>query len=150
MRAAIISIKLLFWFGVLLVPLTGVWLASSLAAYWNLPTSAALFAGALLFPILPVAWEIFARWRRWRKDHRRRQSSSFVDDLRAKKRSQPILTVGDRLLLRTLALNVAVLFIVGAISPKYAFVALSTRGDWMLDGVDAPWARSAREWLHGL
>src|SRR5512143_1915221 len=72
----------------ILVPLFGFWLASSLAAYENASQWLALLVGLLLFPLLPVGWDLIFAWRQRRKD----------PDTRRK----PILTRLDRLVLRTL------------------------------------------------
>jgi hypothetical protein len=109
---------------ILAVPVLGTWSASSLAVYWNGPVGVAIAAGLLAFPVLPLAWEAFAAWRRRRAE-------------RASKKPLPprILTFGDRLILRTLALDGAFLgiFLVGW--PQPIFTALSTRGDWFLEDV---------------
>ena len=102
-------------------PLFGVWCASSLAAYLNGPVWLALLCGALLFPIAPVVWEVWAEWRV--------RKHAGQKDL-----GKRILTRGDRLILRTLALNACFLVALIAGYPKVAFAALSTRGDWMLEG----------------
>jgi transglutaminase-like putative cysteine protease len=126
-RSAAISTTLGFLFkGVALVlalatPLLGVWCASSLAAYLNGPIWLALLVGALLFPILPVAWDIGGA--------RRARKRPGLDEPRKR-----ILTGSDRLILRTLAVNVTFLVVLIAWYPKVAFAALSTRGDWMLEG----------------
>lgn len=57
----------------ILTPLFGFWLASSLAAYENASQWLALLVGLALFPILPVGWELFFVWRRSRS-HRRSRS----------------------------------------------------------------------------
>ena len=133
------TLRALFWLLVLLAPLASVWLGGSLAATWNGPHWLPFVAGALLFPVLPVAWELWASRRR-----SRRRSSSFLDDLEASRRSKPVLRLSDRLLLRTLALNVP--FLIGWIGfvPGRALTAVATRGAWMLDGVEAPWAEQGR------
>ncbi len=102
-------------------PLLGVWCASSLAAYLNGPIWLAFLVGALLFPILPVAWDV------WSEARVRKRAASGDE----KKR---ILTGGDRIVLRTLALNAGFLVALIAWYPQSAFAALSTRGDWMLEG----------------
>jgi len=109
-------------------PVVGFWLASSLAAYLGGPTWMAWTAGALLFPIIPGIWELYA----W--SHRRPQTKAF-------------LTPVDRLGLRTFAVGLAFLAVLLCIYPQTAFVALSTRGDWMLDEVKDPRADSARRVL---
>ena len=59
-----------------------------------------------------------------------------------------VLTLWDRLVLRTLAVNLV--FMGGLVwyTPETIYSALSARGDWMLEGVDAPWADAARAKLH--
>ncbi|CAN5759683.1 hypothetical protein BH09MYX1_BH09MYX1_34600 [soil metagenome] len=114
---------------VVLTPLFGAWFASSLAAYANRSSKLAAVCGLLLFPILPVVWELVARHRE-RKSTRRR-----------------ILTVGDRLLLRTLGINVVFLGVLLGTMPAAAVRAVSARGDWMLDGHDGTFARGARRVL---
>ena len=113
-------------------PLAGVWLASSLAAFANRATWLPVLAGLLLFPGLPLAWE-------------------GVSALRARnaKGKRRFLTFSDRLILRTLAINVV--FLVGLLGlfPSRAFVAASARGDWMLDGHHGPTAERARSLLLG-
>ena len=116
-----------------LVPLFGFWLASSLAAYHNAsPWLAALF-GLALFPILPIGWDLFFRWRRSKQPPKK-----------------PILTPLDRLVLRTLVVNG--LFIGGMLyfARATAFHALAVRGDWMLDGHDGAAANDVRDVLLGI
>ncbi|MEO8796473.1 MAG: transglutaminase domain-containing protein [Polyangiaceae bacterium] len=114
-----------------LTPLAGVWVASSLAAFGNRSTTLPIIAGVLLFPGLPLAWEAFARYRARASTKRR------------------ILTFGDRLILRTLVLNGLFLAVLLFAFPSRAFVALSTRGDWMLDGRHGAVAERARRLLLG-
>ena len=114
-------------------PLFGVWLASSLAAFANRATWLPVAAGLLLFPGLPLAWEGIGILR-------------ARSDKKAKGRRR-FLTFSDRLILRTLALNVLFLLVLLAAYPSRAFVALSTRGDWMLDGHHGPKAESTRKVL---
>ena len=115
-----------------LIPLFGFWLASSLAAYQNASTRLALLGGLLLFPILPVAWEMFFVWRRSKRPSAR-----------------GILTGLDRLVLRTLIVNG--LFLGGMMwfERDTAFRALAVRGDWMLDGHEGPIATEVRGYLLG-
>lgn len=137
-----------FWFlaktGVvafaLLLPLVGAWTASSLAAYGNGPRWAAIASGLLGFPILPLAWEGFASYRRARamKDPRKK-----IKLLRPR-----ILTFGDRLWLRTLALNLVFVGALFGLAPESGVRALSARGDFLLDGSHAPWAEKTRAVLH--
>jgi len=111
-------------------PLLGAWIGSSLARAFDGPVWLPIAGGALAFPVLPLLWEALGRWRR-------RNSTRA-----------PILTVFDRLVLRTLAINTV--FVGGLIGlyPSVVFTALSEQGDWMLDGRDAPWAQRARGALH--
>lgn len=112
-------------------PVLGVWVSSSLAAYLNGPIWATALVGLLFFPLLPLAWEGLGAWRRSRK----------------KTPKERILTFGDRFILRTLFLNLAFLGALLAARPEAGFTALQARGDWMLEGVEAPWAESVRPWL---
>lgn len=113
-------------------PLAGVWLASSLAAFANRAAWLPVLAGFFLFPGLPLAWE-------------------GVGALRARKQrgKRRFLTFSDRLILRTLAINVVFLVVLLGLFPSRAFVAASTRGDWMLDGQHGPAAERARALLLG-
>lgn len=126
-----LALRLFFVLLALATPLAGVWVASSLAAYGNRSTTLPIIAGLLLFPGLPLVWEAIARYRRRASTKRR------------------ILTFGDRLILRTLFLNVLFLGVLLFAFPSRAFVALSTRGDWMLDGRHGPIAERARRLLLG-
>ena len=114
-------------------PLLGVWVASSLAALRHGPVWLTLVAGLLLFPILPVAWELWSAARRARR--------------RGPKPG--ILSTSDRLILRTLALNAAFLAALLLAQPSLAFTALSARGDWMLDGRHDASANRTRKKLFG-
>lgn len=113
---------------VLCVPLLGVWAASSLAAYSNGSRGAAIALGALVFPVIPVAWELVAEVRRRRR----------------KLAGPRILTLADRMTLRTLVTSLALLVPMVVMWPAELFQALTTRGDWFLDGVEADWAPIAR------
>lgn len=108
--------KLLVGMVTIATPVIGVWIASSLAAASNFPRIWVVVCGLVLFPLGPLAWDAFGTWRR-RSSYRPR-----------------ILTFADRITLRTLFMNVV--FLAGLLwtVPQRAFVALATRGDWMLDG----------------
>ena len=110
-----------------LTPLFGFWLASSLAAYQNASQWLALLVGLLLFPILPVGWDLFFVWRRSRQPPRK-----------------AILTRLDRLVLRTLIVNGLFLGTMIFAAPHTAFRAVAVRGDWILDGHHGPIASSIR------
>ncbi len=115
-KALGILFKAFAWTLMLATPLLGVWVASSLAAYANARVGWVAASGLLLFPLGPLAWVGLSEWRRRRRGVTRPH----------------ILTFADRLILRTIALNVAFLAILIATRPKVAFVALSARGDWFL------------------
>jgi transglutaminase-like putative cysteine protease len=118
----------------ILTPLFGFWLASSLAAYKNATQWLALLVGLLLFPILPLGWEAFYAWRRKRREAPKK----------------PILTRLDRLVLRTLVINGVFLAITLYAAKATAFRALAVRGDWMLDGHYGPVASAVRGALLGV
>jgi len=103
---------------VLAVTGAGVWLASSLAAYLNGPRWLACALGLLAFPALPLAWEAHAASRR------------------AKRRivRPRFFTLWDRVVMRTLAVNLLIAGVLLARWPTTAFAALATRGDWFLEG----------------
>jgi len=136
---------------VLITPLLGVWLGSSLVSYYGLRAELAAAAGVLLFPILPAWWELRSA-AKWRK------KLAAADPLAKKPRRA--LTFFERIVIRTLALNL--LFLIGLLSffPKVAFSALATRGDWFLFGNQdqTSWtirrmvltSASGLEWLHRL
>jgi hypothetical protein len=127
---------------VVVVPALGVWVGSSLAAYLNGPVWLACLAGLLLFPVLPLLWEGWARRRRERKG---RTAPRFF-------------TTWDRIVFRTLAVNLIVMGVLLAKFPATAFAALSTRGDWFLEGRAGQGVQTARaalfkaarglEWLY--
>ncbi|MDI1446437.1 transglutaminase domain-containing protein [Polyangium sp. 6x1] len=131
LAVTVFLLRILWVLFVVALPLAGVWAASSLAAYSNGPRWAALLAGLCFFPILPLAWEAFAAFRRSRE-----------------KNPKPrILTYGDRILLRTLGLNLVFLGALLLAAPKVLFTALSARGDWFLEGAKGTWADTARRAL---
>jgi hypothetical protein len=101
-----------------LVPALGVWLASSLTAWFGGRTWLVVGSGLLLFPILPLLWEVRAAQRR----------------ARSTRVAERVLTFRDRLVLRTVTLNLLFLAALLASFPKASFSALATRGDWFLDG----------------
>lgn len=138
-RVLLAVLKALWWAFVLLTPLCGVWVASSLAVYRNGPLWLACLSGVLLFPVLPGAWEAFARHRFGKKARGREAAGN-----EAPKR---FLTLGDRLILRTLALNLVFLTVLLAWFPRAGFSALSTRGDWMLGQQTGGWREGARNTL---
>jgi hypothetical protein len=118
---------------VVVAPALGVWVASSLAAYRNGPVWLVCLAGLLLFPIIPALWDM------WSERRRRRASG----------RERRVLTGWDRLVLRTLTVNLLFLGALLWARPEAAFTAISTRGDWFLEGVSHPLAERARAALLG-
>lgn len=150
-RVAIGLLRLTWTLFVILVPLSGVWIASSLAAFGNGPVWVAVLSGALAFPLVPLGWEVLSEVLRRRAKAR---GPKRLSDLRTRGEGilsgdDRILTLWDRLVLRTLAVNI--LFVGGLLwaQPATVYEAVSARGDWMLDGVDAPWADAIRSRLHG-
>ncbi|MEM6293358.1 MAG: transglutaminase domain-containing protein [Myxococcota bacterium] len=128
----------------MIVPLTGVWIASSLAAHHGQAMGISLLIGALCFPIAPLAWE---GWSSLRRSHKEVSG-------------QRILTLADRMILRTLTINVAFVAVLFGAFPSSMFAALSSRGDWMLEGRTSEMAETTRtvlfnaadrlQWLHEL
>jgi hypothetical protein len=129
------------------VPVLGVWLATSIAAFRNGHIGLVALAGVGLFPLLPLLWDGLGTLRRRR---RQRRSGAPV--------RPRILTFLDRLILRTVVLNLAFDAVLLLVYPREAFVALATRGDWMLADRHDPLSEQARqvlfsaarglEWLH--
>lgn len=140
----LLLVKIIFYGTVFLTPILGGWLVSSLVAFTNGPFWLTVASSILFFPILPIIWELWAQRKR------------------SQKRSpQPdILSWGDRLTLRTLCLNLIFISALLTLRPETAFLALSTRGDWMLDGQQGSqveWFRQSLfktaeglEWLYSL
>ncbi len=127
----VLFLKALWVAFVIATPVLGAWAASSLAAYSNGKVAMTAAAGLLLFPAIPLAWEGISTLRRRRR----------------KVQTRRILTLGDRVILRTLAVNLLFLGVVLGLQPAAAFAALSTRGDWMLDGRQGAGVDKARRWL---
>jgi len=137
---------------VVITPLLGVWLSSSLISYLGGPRGLALIGALLLFPLLPFAWEAFAEHR-----FRRQVRAAQFNSRRPPKR---FLKAIDRFVLRTMFLNGAFIALLLAWYPKPSFTALATRGDWFLDGRHDPSSEQLRgklfaaaenlEWLHEL
>src|SRR6185503_21017670 len=129
----VLVLKLLWAAFVVTTPLLGAWVASSLAAYRNGPVALAAASGLLFFPALPLAWEADAQRRR------RRRLKGVV--------RPTILTFWDRFILRTLLINLVFLGALLATYPAAGFAALSTRGDWMLEGRHGATAEAIRAQL---
>lgn len=114
---------------VLLVPpVLGVWVGSTLAAWTGASREVAAGVAVLLFAVLPLGWELASRPR------------PGPGGVRPKR----LLRLHTRLLLRACVLHVALLAAVLLVAPRGVFTALSLRGDWMLPpGGDAKvqWAR---------
>ncbi len=138
MTLLLAPLRLLWTLLVILTPLLGVWAASSLAAYHRGPVWLAALIGALLCPIWPLWWE----WRAT-QDVAARAAKTPEGKTPARQR----LTRWDRLVLRTLAINLTCLIALLAIAPKATFTALATRGDWMLEGRHSGSAQLARRAL---
>ena len=134
-----LTLKALLTLIVILVPLLGVWFASSIAAYFNGPIWLVVCCGLLFFPIGPLLWDWIST-HRWKKKTEARQQAG--EEPRAR-----ILIFWDRLILRTLVVNLALLVSLGWLYPDEGFTALSTRGDWMLTNADGPWVEPVSEFL---
>ena len=131
----LIAIVKIVWVSAMIItPLLGMWLSSSLAAYNNSSMWVSLGVGLLLFPVAPLGWEWLAQWRRRRKE---------ID-------KPHILTRLDRLVLRTLCLNLAFITVTVWSTPATAFRALATRGDWMLEGRDDGFSNTVRSGLFAI
>lgn len=124
---------------VVLTPVLGVWLASSLIAFHGGPSMLAVIGGALLFPVLPVLWELRAT-RAWNK---RLQSRKQLVG-----KPKRHFTLTTRLIARTLFVNLAFLAVLAVWFPKVAFPAVATRGDWFLEGEHGPVTERVRADLH--
>jgi transglutaminase-like putative cysteine protease len=118
---------------VVVVPALGVWLASSLAVYRNGPVWLAVACGLLLFPGLPLAWEMWSRRGPTEKKRPHLGSHYF--------------TTWERLVLRTMVVNLLFTGALVAIFPAASFAALATRGDWFLEGRTSEDADTARRLL---
>jgi hypothetical protein len=133
--------QVLIWPLAIVVPIFGVWLCSTLVAYSNGPALLAAASAILLSPLLPIAWEAIVR--------RTEGLPAFemaVSGMAAR-----------RLVLRSLALNLVFVLLLLLLQPKTAFMALATRGDWMLGPEGSESVRQAFfsganrfEWLYGL
>lgn len=124
--------------GVLLVPLLGLWLSSSLAVYRSLPLQWVYALAALVFPLLPLLWELWATVR-FRKKHRRALEADQAEPRRR-------LRFFERFVLRTLLVNLSLLALFLGLYPQASFVALASQGDWFLPEQD--WAQNLRPALH--
>ncbi len=120
--------KLLAALVAIAIPLLGAWAGSSLAAFANGPIWAALLAALCAFPIVPLVWDLISEARR--PDGKKR-----------------ILTFFDRLILRTLLVNVVFLGTLLFFGRDILFTALAGRGDWMLDGRSGEAVDAARNGL---
>ncbi len=131
---------------VVLIPLLGVWFSSSIAAYFDGPIWVTGLVALLFFPALPLLWEWWAtaRWRKKQESRKPDTAAVLGDPGETPKR---ILVFWDRLILRTLVINLALLVSLGWLFPQTGFTALSARGDWMLDRVEGEWSEPVRDGL---
>lgn len=149
-RAVLLLARLLGLALVAIPPLLGAWLASSLTAMAGGPGWLAACAGVLLFPLLPLAWEV--GWLRRRAERERARGQPL---------KKPWLAPYARFLLRTTVISLVFLGFLLAWFPERSFLALATRGDWFLapEGPGAPPSSTRRallgaarglEWLYAL
>ncbi len=128
LKLPLLLIQAAFYLSVFLCPVLGVWLASSLVAYINGPILLAVFSGILLFPLIPILWDTRSQ----------------------RKPKAAVLTWQDRITLRTLILNLLFIALLLMLRPQTSFLALSTRGDWFLDGMSGPRVELARQGIFRL
>jgi hypothetical protein len=128
--------QVLIWPLAIVVPIFGVWLCSTLVAYSNGPALLAAASAILLSPLLPILWEAIVR----------RTEGLPVAGMAA-----------GRLVLRSLVLNLTFVLLLLLLQPKTAFMALATRGDWMLGPEGSASVRQAFfsgadrfEWLYSM
>ena len=115
---------------VIITPILGVWISSSLAIYLSGPFWAACLMGTFLFPIAPLLWELRAlRLARFAQEERNKKG------IPAKK---PYFRFWDRMIFRTLAVNILFLTALLGTFPEKAFTALSISGDWVLENKEGP------------
>ena len=120
--------RLLLGLALLIPPVLGAWVGSTLVAWTGASREVATGMAVLLFAVLPLAWELASRPRA----------------LPGGARPPRLLRLHTRLLLRACVLHVALLGLVLLLAPRGVFTALSLRGDWMLPpGGDAKvrWTR---------
>lgn len=131
----LMPLRLMIYALILLLPLLAFWMISSLAVLTHGPDWLPWLAGALAFPLMPLMWEFETLFGRLLRD-----SENSEDP---EKRSVRF-GFSDRLMLNTLVLNM--MFLVGllGIYPQESFMALSTRGDWILAKRTDPWAEDMR------
>ena len=90
-----------------------------------------VIAGVFLFPVLPLLWELWSSYKRRKLG----------------KSGDQTLTWGDRLTIRTLIINLVAIAGLLAWQPSTSFIALSTRGDWMLGGMQGQHIEVTRQSL---
>ena len=123
------------------VPIAGFWVASSMAAHLNGPIWLVALCGLLICPLLPLVWEFIYAIQR--KKYGERPSYGGAIAYSAFRNASRIS---------------GVLLVIAIIAyPKGVFTAVSTRGDWMVEGVGGPvveaieravfWTADAVEWL---
>lgn len=156
-RIARLFFRVLLWVVVLSIPALGVWLSSSLAAYANGPRWLICLAGTMLFPLLPLAWELRGQRRRSRRKAHETQSPA-----KGQAKTEPLIQLSfwDRMVLRTLVINLVFLTPLLYFFPKPSFRALATRGDWFLQYARPELAGAIRphlfsgvdklNWIYGL
>lgn len=133
-------LKILWNVFVILTPILGFWLASSLSTFFNGSMWLPYLAGFAAFPLLPLVWETVAQWHFNQKVEEAEQAGD--DEI-----PERILTFWDRFILRTLAVNLVFLTALAGWYPQKSFAALSTRGDWMLEGQEGEWVQPTRDAL---
>lgn len=139
MKLVLLPLKLLWYALVIALPVLGFWLASTLTIFLNGPRWLPWLAGALAL-LLPLLWEVESQFRFSRKLARSQTEAAQTVPKR-------LLKVGDRMILRTMTLNLLFLALQLGAFPAKSFAALATRGDWMLEGQQGHWVPRTRDSL---
>lgn len=120
--------KLVLGAVLLVPPVLGAWVGSTLAAWTGASREVAVGVAAVLFAALPLGWELASRPR----------------TPPGGARPTRLFRLHTRLLLRASVLHIAFLAAVLLLAPRGVFTALSLRGDWMLPpggSENVQWAR---------
>ncbi|MEQ9541806.1 MAG: hypothetical protein RIU46_33935, partial [Deltaproteobacteria bacterium] len=107
----------------LVAGLVGLWIATSVAVHLNVSLLWAVVVGLVVFPGVPLLLEI------WHRIDRRRYGETEDD--------HPPPRV--RILRSALRVNAALLVVALIVFPRVVFTAITTRGDWMMEGARGPW-----------
>lgn len=118
--------KIILGIIVITIPVLAVWLSSSLAVYLNAPLWGAILTAVILFPILPLLWELWGA-RSFKERQKNREEAG-------KKVREKWFTFSTRFIIRTFFLNLGFLLVLLGLFPEKSFEAVNARGDWVLAG----------------